>query len=47
MAADFAAALRLVDSELAERADQVWIIGGSSIYKVRWFCSGHMLGGRR
>uniref|UniRef100_A0A8C7WUN1 dihydrofolate reductase n=1 Tax=Oryzias sinensis TaxID=183150 RepID=A0A8C7WUN1_9TELE len=33
VAADFAAALNLVDSELAERADQVWIIGGSSIYK--------------
>lgn len=35
MAADFASALRLVDSELSEQADQVWVIGGSSIYKVR------------
>ncbi|XP_024116009.1 dihydrofolate reductase [Oryzias melastigma] len=33
VAADFASALRLVDSELSEQADQVWVIGGSSIYK--------------
>ncbi|KAM9391979.1 dihydrofolate reductase isoform 2-T2 [Pholidichthys leucotaenia] len=33
VAADFSSALRLLDTELAERADQVWVIGGSSLYK--------------
>ncbi|KAM9360559.1 dihydrofolate reductase isoform 1-T2 [Symphorus nematophorus] len=33
LAADFHSALRLVDTELAEQADQVWVIGGSSLYK--------------
>ncbi|XP_029916201.1 dihydrofolate reductase [Myripristis murdjan] len=33
LAADFDSALRLVDTELADRADQVWVIGGSSLYK--------------
>ncbi|KAM4577349.1 dihydrofolate reductase [Odontesthes bonariensis] len=33
LAADFSSALRWVDTELAEKADQVWIIGGSSLYK--------------
>ncbi|KAM4745151.1 dihydrofolate reductase [Anableps anableps] len=33
LASDFSSALRLVDTELAEQADQVWIIGGSSLYK--------------
>merc|ERR1711962_116588 len=33
LAADFSSALRLLDTELAERADQVWVIGGSSLYK--------------
>ncbi|XP_033475974.1 dihydrofolate reductase [Epinephelus lanceolatus] len=33
LAPDFSSALRLVDSELAEQADQVWVIGGSSVYK--------------
>ncbi|XP_076005646.1 dihydrofolate reductase [Genypterus blacodes] len=33
LAADFSSALRLVDTELADQADQVWVIGGSSIYK--------------
>ncbi|XP_013883135.1 dihydrofolate reductase [Austrofundulus limnaeus] len=33
LAADFSSALRLVDSELSEQADQVWVIGGSSLYK--------------
>ncbi|XP_038159585.1 dihydrofolate reductase [Cyprinodon tularosa] len=33
LAADFSSALQLVDTELAERADQVWVIGGSSLYK--------------
>ncbi|XP_023253382.1 dihydrofolate reductase [Seriola lalandi dorsalis] len=33
LAADFSSALRLVESELADQADQVWIIGGSSLYK--------------
>lgn len=34
LATDFSSALRLVDTELAEQADQVWVIGGSSLYKV-------------
>lgn len=34
MAADFSSALQLVDTALAEKADQVWVIGGSSLYKV-------------
>ncbi|KAI3372407.1 hypothetical protein L3Q82_022686 [Scortum barcoo] len=33
LAADFSSALRLVDVELADQADQVWVIGGSSLYK--------------
>ncbi|XP_047447356.1 dihydrofolate reductase [Mugil cephalus] len=33
LAEDFSSALRLVDTELAEQADQVWVIGGSSVYK--------------
>lgn len=33
LASDFSSALRLVDTELAEQADQVWVIGGSSLYK--------------
>ncbi|XP_026200031.1 dihydrofolate reductase [Anabas testudineus] len=33
LAPDFSSALRLVDTELADKADQVWIIGGSSLYK--------------
>ncbi|XP_068422598.1 dihydrofolate reductase [Clinocottus analis] len=33
LAPDFNSALRLVDVELADQADQVWIIGGSSLYK--------------
>lgn len=35
LAADFSSALRLLDSELANQADQVWVIGGSSLYKVQ------------
>ncbi|XP_029295785.1 LOW QUALITY PROTEIN: dihydrofolate reductase [Cottoperca gobio] len=33
LAPDFSSALRLVDMELAEQTDQVWVIGGSSLYK--------------
>ncbi|KAM8760644.1 dihydrofolate reductase [Acanthopagrus schlegelii] len=33
LAADFSSALSLVDTELADKADQVWVIGGSSLYK--------------
>ncbi|KAM7416985.1 hypothetical protein PAMA_018865 [Pampus argenteus] len=33
LAADFSSALRLLDTELADRADQIWVIGGSSLYK--------------
>lgn len=33
LAPDFSSALRLVDSQLKEQADQVWVIGGSSLYK--------------
>ncbi|XP_064164281.1 dihydrofolate reductase-like [Anguilla rostrata] len=34
LASDFSSALRLLDStELAEQADQVWVIGGTSLYK--------------
>ncbi|XP_018524947.1 dihydrofolate reductase [Lates calcarifer] len=33
LAADFSSALRLIDTELADQADQVWVIGGSSLYK--------------
>uniref|UniRef100_A0A8C6MBS6 dihydrofolate reductase n=1 Tax=Nothobranchius furzeri TaxID=105023 RepID=A0A8C6MBS6_NOTFU len=33
LAADFSSALRLVDTKLADHADQVWVIGGSSLYK--------------
>lgn len=37
MASDFSSALRLIDTELADQADQVWVIGGSSLYKVRFY----------
>ncbi|XP_077601292.1 dihydrofolate reductase-like isoform X1 [Stigmatopora nigra] len=33
LAPDFCSALRLINTELSERADQVWVIGGSSLYK--------------
>ncbi|XP_060928211.1 dihydrofolate reductase [Limanda limanda] len=33
LSADFSSALRLVDTELSDQADQVWVIGGSSLYK--------------
>ncbi|XP_053181365.1 dihydrofolate reductase [Scomber japonicus] len=33
LAADFSSALRLLDSELSNQADQVWVIGGNSLYK--------------
>ncbi|XP_023129123.1 dihydrofolate reductase isoform X1 [Amphiprion ocellaris] len=33
LVADFSSALRLVDMELTEQVDQVWVIGGSSLYK--------------
>lgn len=34
LASDFSASLRLLDmAQMAERADQVWVIGGSSLYK--------------
>ncbi|XP_029367056.1 dihydrofolate reductase [Echeneis naucrates] len=33
LAADFSSALRLVNKELADQVGQVWIIGGSSLYK--------------
>ncbi|XP_036385946.1 dihydrofolate reductase-like [Megalops cyprinoides] len=34
LASDFSSALRLLDStELAGQADQIWVIGGSSLYK--------------
>ncbi|MGH0186838.1 UNVERIFIED_CONTAM: hypothetical protein FKN15_032817 [Acipenser sinensis] len=35
LAHDFSSALSMLEgAELADKADQVWIIGGSSIYKV-------------
>lgn len=34
MASDFSSALRLIETELADQADQVWVIGGSSLYEV-------------
>lgn len=34
LAGDFNSALKLVETELADKADQVWVIGGSSLYKV-------------
>ncbi|KAJ8286718.1 hypothetical protein GJAV_G00042530 [Gymnothorax javanicus] len=35
LASDFSTALGLLDmTELAERADRVWVIGGSSLYKA-------------
>lgn len=35
LASDFSSALHLLDSaELEKQVDQVWIIGGSSLYKV-------------
>uniref|UniRef100_A0A3Q2X5E2 dihydrofolate reductase n=1 Tax=Haplochromis burtoni TaxID=8153 RepID=A0A3Q2X5E2_HAPBU len=33
LASDFSSALRLIETELADQADQVWVIGGSSLYK--------------
>ncbi|KAM6954150.1 dihydrofolate reductase isoform 1-T1 [Aplochiton taeniatus] len=34
LASDFSSALHLLDTaEIAERADKVWVIGGSSLYK--------------
>ncbi|XP_019711845.1 dihydrofolate reductase [Hippocampus comes] len=33
LAPDFCSALRLIDTELSDQADQVWVIGGSSLYK--------------
>ncbi|KAM8865369.1 dihydrofolate reductase [Synchiropus picturatus] len=33
LAADFTSALKLVDTELSNRADQVWVIGGQSLYQ--------------
>ncbi|KAM6930818.1 dihydrofolate reductase [Xenentodon cancila] len=33
LAADFGSALELVETQLAEQADQIWVIGGSSLYK--------------
>uniref|UniRef100_A0A8C2WBQ0 dihydrofolate reductase n=1 Tax=Cyclopterus lumpus TaxID=8103 RepID=A0A8C2WBQ0_CYCLU len=33
LAPDFNSALKLVDVELADQVDQVWVIGGSSLYK--------------
>ncbi|CAJ1068622.1 dihydrofolate reductase [Xyrichtys novacula] len=33
LAADFSSALKLLDTELADKADQVWVIGGTSLYK--------------
>ncbi|XP_026875690.2 dihydrofolate reductase [Electrophorus electricus] len=42
LASDFSSALRLLDTpELAEVADQVWIIGGSSVYKEAMESAGH------
>lgn len=35
LANDFNSALELVETKLAEKADQIWILGGSSVYKVR------------
>ncbi|KAM7018599.1 dihydrofolate reductase [Tautogolabrus adspersus] len=40
LAADFSSALRLVDTELADKADQVWVIGGTSLYKEMMESSG-------
>ncbi|KAM9858960.1 dihydrofolate reductase [Aulostomus maculatus] len=40
LAANFASALKLVDTELSELADQVWVIGGSSLYKELMDTSG-------
>ncbi|XP_061673779.1 dihydrofolate reductase [Syngnathoides biaculeatus] len=33
LAPDFFSALKLIDTELSDQADQVWVIGGSSLYK--------------
>ncbi|XP_028852784.1 dihydrofolate reductase [Denticeps clupeoides] len=42
LASDFSAALRLLDtSELANELDQVWVIGGSSLYKETMESPGH------
>lgn len=34
LAKDFDSALELVETELADQADQIWVLGGSSVYKV-------------
>ncbi|XP_061529114.1 dihydrofolate reductase isoform X2 [Phycodurus eques] len=34
LAPDFCSALKLIDTELSDQADQVWVIGGSSLYKI-------------
>ncbi|XP_066510100.1 dihydrofolate reductase-like isoform X2 [Hoplias malabaricus] len=37
LASDFSSALRLLGTpELASLSDQIWVIGGSSLYKVPW-----------
>ncbi|XP_053466465.1 dihydrofolate reductase isoform X2 [Ictalurus furcatus] len=42
LAADFSSALRLLENpELEAQADQVWIIGGSSLYKEVMESSAH------
>nr|XP_020454878.1 dihydrofolate reductase-like isoform X4 [Monopterus albus] len=33
LAAGFSSALELINTELADQADQVWVIGGTSLYK--------------
>ncbi|XP_061881357.1 dihydrofolate reductase isoform X1 [Entelurus aequoreus] len=33
LAADFSSALRMIDTQLSQQTDQVWVIGGSSLYK--------------
>ncbi|XP_077379039.1 dihydrofolate reductase isoform X3 [Festucalex cinctus] len=40
LAPDFSSALRLIDTDLSEQADQVWVIGGCSLYKVSRSASG-------
>lgn len=37
LANDFDSALELVERKLAEEADQIWVLGGSSLYKVNIF----------
>ncbi|XP_008334085.1 dihydrofolate reductase [Cynoglossus semilaevis] len=33
LAADFSSAIRLVETKLSDQADQIWVIGGNSVYK--------------